>query len=133
MKPRSAFKPVVPMLALALASAGPALAQSASESFHKAGEETENAGSSVGHAAVNAFHGTATATKDTAITAKVKTSLNDDDLTKGGDIHVTTVAGGVTLRGKVASDKVADEAAHVAERTGGVKSVRNKLQVKSAS
>jgi hyperosmotically inducible protein len=121
------------MLALTLAFAGPALAQSASESFHKAGEETENAGSSVGHAAVSAFHGTATATKDTAITAKVKTSLNENDLTKGGDIHVTTVAGVVTLRGSVTSDKVADEAVHVAEGTGGVKSVKNRLHVKSTS
>jgi hyperosmotically inducible protein len=124
---------VLPMLALTLAFAGPAFAQSASESFHNAGEATEDAGSSVGHAAVSAYHGTATATKDTAITTKVKSLLLGNDLTRGGGIHVTTVAGVVTLRGTVASDKVADEARHIAETTGGVTSVRNRLHVKSAS
>lgn len=132
MKRRLILKHVVPIAALTLAVASSVWAQSASESFHKAGEETENAGSSIGHATVSAFHGTATATKDTAITAKVKTYLHQDQLTKDGDIHVTTVAGVVTLRGSVASDKAADEAVHVAERTGGVKSVRNKLRVKAA-
>ncbi|HLW71339.1 MAG TPA: BON domain-containing protein [Candidatus Binataceae bacterium] len=133
MKVRSALKPVVPMVALALAFAGPLFAQSASESFHKAGEDTENAGSSVGHAAVNVYHGTATATEDTAITAKVKTALHENDITEGADIHVTTVAGVVTLRGRVASERVSGEARHVAETTGGVKGVRNRLRVRSAS
>jgi hyperosmotically inducible protein len=134
MKPRSGFKPVVPVLALALVSAGPVFAQSASQSFHNAGEETENAGSSVGHAAVSAYHGTARAAEDTKITAKVKTYLHNNEITEhGSDIHVTTVAGVVTLRGTVASDKVSNEASHLAETTEGVKSVRNKLHVRSAS
>src|SRR5437870_2381342 len=89
------------LLALTIAISGTAFAQSAGESFHKAGEQTESAGSGAGHAIVNAARGTATATKDTAITAKVKLSLHNDDVTKSGDIHVTTVEGIVTLRGIV--------------------------------
>jgi len=124
---------IVLMLGLTLATARRALAQSASESFHEAGESVENAGSSAGHAVVHAYHGTATAAEDTAITAKVKTALHDDSLTKDGDIHVTTVASVVTLRGKVASSAVSERAQHLAEATGGVKRVRNRLHVKAAS
>jgi hyperosmotically inducible protein len=133
MKLTSPIMTVVPMLALTLAFAGWTFAQSASESFHNAGEATEDAGSSVGDATESAYHGTATATKDTAITTNVKSSLLGNDLTRGGGIHVTTVEGVVTLRGTVASDKVAGEARHIAETTGGVKSVVNKLHVSSAS
>jgi len=133
MKLTSPIYNVVPMLALALAFTGPALAQSASESFHNAGEATENAGSSVGHAAVSAYHSTATATVDTAITTKVKSALLANDVTRGDSIHVTTVAGVVTLRGTVASDRVVEEARRISETTGGVKGVRNRLHVKSAS
>ena len=117
---------------IVLMSVGTARAQSASSSFHKAGEETENAGSSAGHAVVNAFHGTATATEDTAITTKVKARLHENDLTKGKDIHVTTVAGVVTLRGTVSSEAVSSAATKVTESTGGVKRVRNRLKVGSA-
>ncbi|HVN88795.1 MAG TPA: BON domain-containing protein [Candidatus Binataceae bacterium] len=106
-------------------------AQSASSSFHKAGEETESAGSSAGHAIANAFHGTVTASEDTAITAKVKTRLHDNDVTKGKDIHVTTVAGVVTLRGTVSSEAISSEAAKITESTGGVKEVKNRLKVRS--
>jgi hyperosmotically inducible protein len=119
------------MLACLLALPVAAFAQSASESFHKAGEETESAGSSVGHAVVSAAHGTATATEDTAITARVKTALLENEVTKGSKIHVSTVAGVVTLRGAVASTKVSDAASQIAESTGGVKQVRNRLRVKS--
>jgi hyperosmotically inducible protein len=109
-------------LALGLAAAGPAFAQSASESMHEAGHSTENA---VSHA----YHGTATAVSDSALTAKVKTALHEDKVTTGTGIHVTTVAGVVTLRGKVASSEIASHAAEVAQNTNGVKGVKNKLKV----
>jgi osmotically-inducible protein OsmY len=42
-----------------------------------------------------------TAISDTAITAKVKTALHENKITKDADIHVKTVAGVVTLKGAV--------------------------------
>jgi len=113
---------LLPMLLLALAMAGPALAQSASQSMHEAGESAESALS-------HAYHGTATAVNDSALTAKVKTALHNDKATTGADIHVATVAGVVTLRGKVASSDVSSRAEKLAQDTSGVKSVNNKLKV----
>ena len=132
MKHKAGLNFVMPALLLTLSAAGPAFAQSASQSMHEAGESTENAASSAGHAISHAFHGTATAVKDTTITAKVKTALHDDKITKSGDIHVTTVAGIVTLRGTVASSDIADHAQQLAEQTTGVKSVKNKLKIATA-
>jgi hyperosmotically inducible protein len=109
-------------LLLILAIGGIAWAQSASESMHEAGESAESA---VSHA----YHGTATAVTDTALTTKVKTALHDDKATTGADIHVTTVAGVVTLRGRVASGEVSDRAQAIAQNTSGVKSVKNKLKI----
>lgn len=99
-----------------------ALAQSASESMHEAGESAESAMS-------HAYHGTKTAAVDTSLTAKVKTALHDDKATSGADIHVTTVASVVTLRGGVASADVSNRAEEIAEHTTGVKAVKNKLKV----
>ena len=113
---------LLPMLLLALAMTGPALAQSASQSMHEAGESADSALS-------HAYHGTATAVNDSALTAKVKTALHDDKVTTGADIHVATVAGVVTLRGKVASSDVSSRAEKLAQDTTGVKSVNNKLKV----
>jgi hyperosmotically inducible periplasmic protein len=111
----------VPALLLSLAIAGAAFAQSASESMHEAGESAESA---VSHA----YHGTATAASDTALTTKVKAALHEDKITTGADIHVTTVAGIVTLRGAVASSDVSSHARKVAQDTTGVKGVKNKLK-----
>jgi osmotically-inducible protein OsmY len=109
-------------LMLTLIMAGPAFAQSASESMHEAGKSAANA---ISHA----YHGTATAVKDSTITAKVKTALHDDKITKNGDIHVTTVNGVVTLRGVVSSDEVAARAQRLARETTGVKAVENELKI----
>lgn len=109
-------------IVLTLGTAGISFAQSASESMHQAGQDTENA-------AVNAYHGTKTAIKDTDVTSKVKLALHDDAVTKGKDIHVTTVAGIVTLRGRVSSSAVSERAEKVARDTTGVKGVRNHLRV----
>jgi hyperosmotically inducible periplasmic protein len=112
---------LVPAALLAIAIAGTAMAQSASQSMREAGESTENA---VSHA----WHGTKTEVKDTDITAKVKTALHEDKLTKGADIHITTVAGVVTLRGTVPSEQTAARAASVTRETTGVKGVKNRLR-----
>lgn len=109
-------------LLLTLTIYGHALAQSASESMHEAGESAESA---VSHA----YHGTKTAAVDTSLTAKVKTALHDDKATSDADIHVSTVASVVTLRGRVASADVSNRAEEIAEHTTGVKAVKNKLKV----
>ena len=88
----------------------------------------EGSGQLAENAASHAYHGTATAVEDTALTAKVKTALHDDAATKDATIHVTTVAGVVTLRGRVASGELSDKAQAIAQNTSGVKSVKNKLR-----
>jgi len=113
---------LLPALGLAVALAGSAWAQSATKQMKEAGSSAENA---VSHA----YHGTATAVDDTALTAKVKTALHDDATTKGSTIHVTTVAGVVTLRGRVASGEISDRAQAIATSTSGVKGVKNKLKI----
>jgi hyperosmotically inducible periplasmic protein len=126
-------KLLIAVLGAALAMPALALARSASESMHEAGTATENSAASAGHAIVDVYHGTKTATIDTTITAKVKTALDGDATTKHEDIHVKTVDGVVTLRGKVSSASVADRAVHLAEHTSSVRSVRNKLMITTAA
>ncbi len=120
MKSMRFILPAITVLALAMA--GPARAQSASTEMKEAGSDAKSA---VSHA----YHGTVTAIDDTALTAKVKSALHDDKTTTGADIHVTTVAGVVTLRGKVATGDISDHAQAIAQTTAGVKSVKNKLKV----
>jgi hyperosmotically inducible protein len=110
-----------PAVLLALTMTGSAWAQSATTQMKEAGSSAESAAS-------HAYHGTATAVEDTALTTKVKTALHDDAATKDSTIHVTTVAGVVTLRGKVASGEISDKAQAIAQNTSGVKGVKNKLK-----
>jgi hyperosmotically inducible periplasmic protein len=124
---------VAAVASLALAVSGVVWAQSASESMHEAKESTENAASSTGHAISHVYHGTKTAAEDTSVTAKVKSALHEDKITKGRNIHVTTVDGVVTLRGSVVSSDIANHAQHIAQDTSGVRSVRNKLKIEAAS
>jgi hyperosmotically inducible periplasmic protein len=117
--------------ALAIPVAG--LAQTASESMHEAGQATESSASSAGHAIVDTWHGAKTATIDSDTTAKVKIALDKDTITKHQDIHVKTQAGIVTLRGTVPSAAVSDRARQIAEQTSGVKGVRDRLTISTAS
>jgi len=108
-------------LTIALATTPRAFAQSASESMHEAGDSAKSA-------VTHAFEGTKTAVDDSALTAKVKTALHEDKVTYGSEIHVTTVAGVVTLKGSVASADIASQAGTDAQNTAGVKGVKNKLK-----
>ncbi len=131
MKNVFGLKIVVPALVLGMGIAVPVFAQEdsvpASQSMHQAGDSAENAASDTGQAIKHAYHGTVTAISDTAITAKVKTALHENKVTKGADIHVDTVAGVVTLKGTVNSADAAATARQVAQQTNGVKDVRNEL------
>jgi hyperosmotically inducible periplasmic protein len=126
-------KLLVAVLGAALIMPTVAIAQSASESMHEAGTATKDSAKSAGHAIEDVYHGTKTATIDTTITGKVKTALDEDATTKHEDIHVKTIAGVVTLRGKVSSESVAAHAVHLAEQTSSVKRVRNKMVITTAA
>ena len=127
------IKRIVPTALLAIAFAVPAFAQSAGDSMHEAGQEMKSAGTETWHAAENAGKGTVTAVRDTSITAKVKETLYKDEATKGEDIHVSTTAGIVTLKGNVSSQAAATRAQEVTQGTKGVKSVNNELAVSGSS
>jgi len=67
---------------------------------------------------------------DSVITTKVKTMLAADDFLKSFEISVETYKGIVQLSGFVDSQKAIDKAGEIASGVGGVKSVKNKLEVK---
>lgn len=73
------------------------------------------------------------ATKDTAITAKIKTKLAADRALSAMDIHVDTTDGVVTLSGTVDNKAQVELAEKVVTQTRGVKSVTNKLEAKASS
>jgi osmotically-inducible protein OsmY len=94
--------------------------------MHQAGQDTEGA-------AKNAYTGTATALSDTTITTKVKTALASGKNIKSNDIHVTTTAGVVTLKGQVQNSHMAARVVAIARNTKGVRSVTDDLRVPSAT
>jgi hyperosmotically inducible periplasmic protein len=104
---------IVPAMVLGIGLTIPALAEEtsstvpASTSMHRAGADSEGA-------ATNAYHGTVTAMDDTKITTEVKTDLAAAKHLKSGQIHVTTTAGIVTLRGRVHNSAVAARAEEIA-------------------
>ena len=73
------------------------------------------------------------ATKDSAITAKVKTKLAAQKGLSALDIHVETNNGVVTLSGDVDNKAQVELAEKVVAKTSGVKSVTNTLEAKSSS
>ena len=74
--------------------------------------------------------GTGEYVDDSVITTKVKTMLAADDFLKSFEISVETYKGIVQLSGFVDSQKAIDKAGEIASGVGGVKSVKNKLEVK---
>jgi hyperosmotically inducible protein len=73
------------------------------------------------------------ATKDSAITAKVKTKLAAQKGLSALDIHVETSQGVVTLSGSVDNKAQVELAEKVVAKTKGVKSVTNTLEAKASS
>jgi hyperosmotically inducible protein len=74
--------------------------------------------------------GTGEYVDDSVITTKVKSMLASDDFLKSFEISVETFKGTVQLSGFVDSQKAIDKAGEIASGVGGVKSVKNKLEVK---
>jgi osmotically-inducible protein OsmY len=69
------------------------------------------------------------ATPDAWITVKTKLALLTTEGVSGTAIHVDTVVGQVTLHGKVRSAEEKAKAETITQKIGGVKGVRNLLQV----
>lgn len=69
---------------------------------------------------------------DSAITARVKTTLADDAHLQGSDIHVKTDDRVVTLRGKVVSEEQRRDAERMTENVRGVDSVDDELSIAGA-
>jgi hyperosmotically inducible protein len=66
---------------------------------------------------------------DSVLTAKVKTGLIDDPVTKAGQINVETYRGVVQLGGFVDNAQQKEQATTVARSVKGVKEVRNDLRI----
>jgi hyperosmotically inducible protein len=135
MKKNYALKLTVPAILFGMVLSVPSFAQDepAGQEMHQAGQKMEQAGSDTADAAKDAYHGTKRAVKDTTITAEVKTALASDKNVKASAIHVDTVAGVVTLNGRVNSPEMAQHAAQLAEQANGVRSVNNQLMVASSA
>jgi hyperosmotically inducible protein len=68
-------------------------------------------------------------TPDALLTAKTKIALMTTDNVSTSDLNVDTVNGVVTLHGKVSTEAEKTKAGDVTMKVGGVKSVKNLLQV----
>jgi osmotically-inducible protein OsmY len=69
---------------------------------------------------------------DSVVTAKVKAKLVDDPVTKAYQINVETFKGTVQLSGFVDSAEAVSRATSLAKDVGGVKDVKNSLQVRKS-
>jgi len=85
----------------------------------------------VGEKIEKAADQTSQALSDSAITAKAKLALANEPGLKSLDISVDTVQGRVTLNGHVPNDTDIQKAGGIVSGLEGVKSVENKLAVKS--
>jgi len=69
---------------------------------------------------------------DSTITAKIKTDLALDPKVSAAEIHVRTYKGVVDLSGFVDAESQVTQAAEIASKVDGVRSVQNDLIVKGA-
>src|ERR1700689_4146352 len=126
MRSKNKVLAIVPALVLGIGLALPAFAQeSASTSMDEAGHNTTDA-------VKNAYQGSVTAVDDTTITTAVKTNLAAARDLRSGQVHVTTVAGVVTLQGWMHDPVVISRTEAIARDTSGVRNVTNDLQVDSS-
>ncbi len=72
------------------------------------------------------------AVDDAVVTAKVKARLVEDEVTKAYRINVETFKGTVQLSGSVASEEARSRATELAKNVGGVKDVKNSLQIRKS-
>ena len=84
----------------------------------------------LGCAGTATTEGTGEYVDDTVITTKVKAAIFNEPTLKSAEINVETFKGIVQLSGFVRSTASINKAIEVARSVGGVKSVKNSLQLK---
>lgn len=84
----------------------------------------------IGCASTRSHESTAEYVDDSVITMKVKTAIFADDTLKSSEVNVETFKGVVQLSGFVNSQADIQRAVAVAAEVGGVKSVKNDMQLK---
>lgn len=95
-------------------------------------QKTQNAADSAGSKIDSSMKKVDGFMDDSAITAKAKAALVDDETIKSTDISVETQKGVVTLSGFVASQDQAEKAVALVKKVEGVQSVSDKLHVKDS-
>lgn len=84
----------------------------------------------LGCASTSTSEGTGEYIDDSAITTKVIAAIFNEPTLKSSEINVETFKGVVQLSGFVSSEAKISKAVEVAKGVGGVKSVKNAMQVK---
>ena len=84
----------------------------------------------LGCASTRTQEGTGEYVDDSVITTKVKSAIFNEPGLKSSEINVETFKGTVQLSGFVSSREDINDAVKVASAVGGVKSVKNEMQLK---
>ncbi len=109
---------------------GSVMASSSAFAENSAVESTKSTADSAGQKIDSSMNKVGNFMDDSAITAKVKAALVDDEQIKSTDISVKTEKSVVTLSGFVESQAQAEEAVKIAKGVEGVTSVSDKLHVR---
>ncbi|EPT7063807.1 molecular chaperone OsmY [Cronobacter turicensis] len=109
---------------------GSVMASSSAFAENSAVESTKSTADSAGQKIDSSMNKVGNFMDDSAITAKVKAALVDDEQIKSTDISVKTEKSVVTLSGFVESQAQAEEAVKIAKGVEGVASVSDKLHVR---
>ncbi|ALB71964.1 molecular chaperone OsmY [Cronobacter muytjensii] len=109
---------------------GSVMASSSAFAENSAVESTKSTADSAGQKIDSSMNKVGNFMDDSAITAKVKAALVDDEKIKSTDISVKTEKSVVTLSGFVESQAQAEEAVKIAKGIEGVASVSDKLHVR---
>lgn len=117
-------------LALSLAAALGFAACSSGNDGNSAGDHFKQGADQMAQGAKQAASDVGQVASDSAITTKVKANLAANQGLSSFSIHVETTKGVVTLTGTVDSEAARQLAGSVAAKTGGVRVVVNKLEVK---
>lgn len=111
---------------------GSALLSGSALAEESVSQKTQNAADSAGSKIDSSMKKVDGFMDDSAITAKAKAALVDDETIKSTDISVETQKGVVTLSGFVASQDQAEKAVALVKKVEGVQSVSDKLHVKDS-
>ncbi|ELY6291069.1 molecular chaperone OsmY [Cronobacter sakazakii] len=109
---------------------GSVMVSSSAFAENSAVESTKSTADSAGQKIDSSMNKVGNFMDDSAITAKVKAALVDDEQIKSTDISVKTEKSVVTLSGFVESQAQAEEAVKIAKGVEGVTSVSDKLHVR---